>query len=153
MRGWHPRDRASSRDPSDEALGATRGRAPRHLNVDRTSTRCPGDPPKAGRQGNGAWQQGPRLRIRSGADKGETAGSVHSPPSTGRARRANDRRIALERQLEERKLIERAKGLLMQRLNLREEAAYQSLRRESRNQRCRLADLARSVVHIHGSAA
>ncbi len=52
----------------------------------------------------------------------------------------------LTRRLHERKVIERAKGLLMDRLNLTEDAAYRRLQRESRNQRRPLADLAASAI-------
>jgi response regulator NasT len=52
----------------------------------------------------------------------------------------------LEIQLRDRKLIERAKGVIMQRQHVTEEAAYRTLQRESRNQRRRMADLAQSVL-------
>ena len=73
--------------------------------------------------------------------------------------RARDLRAAQEhaddlaRQLEERKVIERAKGVLMERLQLTEEAAYRKMQRESRNQRRRLADLAASVLAAEGAIA
>ncbi len=48
--------------------------------------------------------------------------------------------------LETRKLVERAKGILMQRLGLSEEDAYELLRRRSRNSRRPLRDVARDVL-------
>ena len=52
----------------------------------------------------------------------------------------------LETALADRKVIERAKGLLMQRLNLTEEAAIQQLRRKARDTRTKLVDQARAVI-------
>ncbi len=52
----------------------------------------------------------------------------------------------LETRLRERKLIERAKGVIMERQQISEESAYRTLQRESRNQRRRMADLALSVL-------
>lgn len=48
--------------------------------------------------------------------------------------------------LETRKLVERAKGVLMQRLGLSEEDAYELLRRRSRNSRRPLREVARDVL-------
>lgn len=48
--------------------------------------------------------------------------------------------------LEERKLIERAKGILMKQRGLSEEAAYQALRRTAMNQKRKLVDVALGVV-------
>ena len=48
--------------------------------------------------------------------------------------------------LEERKLIERAKGILMQTKKLSESAAYALLRKTAMNEKRRIADIARSVV-------
>lgn len=50
--------------------------------------------------------------------------------------------------LEERKVIERAKGLLMARRNIDEEAAYQSLRKLAMDRGQKLADVARSVIDV-----
>ncbi|AUH51310.1 response regulator [Chromobacterium sp. ATCC 53434] len=52
----------------------------------------------------------------------------------------------LERQLEERKLIERAKGMLMRRRGLGEEEAYALLRRRAMNAGLRLAELSRQLI-------
>ncbi len=49
--------------------------------------------------------------------------------------------------LQERKLVERAKGLLMQQAALTEDEAYQSLRRMAMNQSRRIADVAAGLLH------
>jgi two-component system, response regulator PdtaR len=48
--------------------------------------------------------------------------------------------------LEDRKLIERAKGLLMQALEISEAEAFARIQRSARNRNLRLADVARAVV-------
>ena len=61
----------------------------------------------------------------------------------------NRLRDELERanqQLEERKVIERAKGILMKERSLNEAEAYAALRRAAMNENRRIADVARSVV-------
>jgi len=52
----------------------------------------------------------------------------------------------LRRTLEERKVIERAKGRLMERLNLTEDEAFRRLRRAAMNSRRPMADLARALL-------
>ena len=52
----------------------------------------------------------------------------------------------LKTALEERKLIERAKGLLMDRKGMGENEAMQRLKKQARNSRQRLADVARILV-------
>ena len=52
----------------------------------------------------------------------------------------------MRRRLEERKLVERAKGILQHRHNLTEEQAYLYLRRESRRLRRPMKDLADAVI-------
>jgi response regulator NasT len=52
--------------------------------------------------------------------------------------------------LEERKIVERAKGVIMSRLGLTEEQAYQRLRRESQNTRKPMAKIAQAVVEAEG---
>ncbi|GGE44516.1 two-component system response regulator [Agaricicola taiwanensis] len=49
-------------------------------------------------------------------------------------------------QLEERKIIERAKGILMKSRGLGEEEAYALMRQTAMNEKRRMADIARSVV-------
>jgi response regulator NasT len=51
-----------------------------------------------------------------------------------------------KQELEERKLIERAKGILMKERGLTEEAAYGLLRKAAMNENRRLAEVAQSVV-------
>jgi response regulator NasT len=48
--------------------------------------------------------------------------------------------------LEDRKTIERAKGLIMKQAGLDEEAAYQRLRKQARDRNQKLADVARAVL-------
>lgn len=55
-------------------------------------------------------------------------------------------------QLEERKIVERAKGLLQQRLGLTEEEAYQRLREESRRKRKPLREVADTVLTVESLA-
>lgn len=50
--------------------------------------------------------------------------------------------------LDERKLIERAKGILMQRQGLDEESAYRLLRKKAMNQNRRIADVAQAVLSL-----
>jgi response regulator NasT len=57
-----------------------------------------------------------------------------------------ERLAATERQLAERKTVERAKGLLMQRRGLSEEAAYRELRRLAMQTGRRLADVAETLL-------
>ena len=52
----------------------------------------------------------------------------------------------MKRLLEERKLIERAKGILQHRYNLTEEEAYLRIRNESRRLRRRMKDLAEAII-------
>lgn len=62
-------------------------------------------------------------------------------------------RLELERQAEslrqniaERKVVDRAKGILMQRLNLSEEEAYLRLKRQARSHRVKMATIAQRVI-------
>lgn len=55
---------------------------------------------------------------------------------------------AARRALDERKIIERAKGILMARFNLSEEDAYKRLRTASMEQNRRLAELAEALVSL-----
>ncbi len=52
----------------------------------------------------------------------------------------------LEESLEARKLIERAKGILMQRLGLNERDAYERLRQRARDKRTRMKDIAQAII-------
>ena len=52
----------------------------------------------------------------------------------------------LHRRLEERKVIERAKGLIMQRLGLSESDAMRRLQKQARDSRRPMVELAKSVI-------
>ena len=54
----------------------------------------------------------------------------------------------VRQQLEERKIIERAKGVLQQRFGLSEEEAYRRLRDESRRLRRSMRDVAEAVLLV-----
>jgi response regulator NasT len=56
----------------------------------------------------------------------------------------------VHRQLEDRKLIERAKGILMKERALSESDAYAVLRKAAMNENRRIADIARSIVATMG---
>ena len=53
---------------------------------------------------------------------------------------------ALHESLEARKIIERAKGILMQRLHISEHEAYERLRQRAREKRCKIKDIAQTVI-------
>jgi len=55
--------------------------------------------------------------------------------------------------LQERKIVERAKGIIMRRLGLSEEQAYQRLRKESQNTRKPMAKIAQAVIEAEGLLA
>ena len=52
--------------------------------------------------------------------------------------------------LETRKLVERAKGILMRRLNLTEEEAFRSLQRKSQNENKKLGEIAQAIITAEG---
>ncbi|NJN17858.1 MAG: response regulator [Oscillochloris sp.] len=52
----------------------------------------------------------------------------------------------LEEDLEARKVIERAKGILMQRLGLSERDAYERLRQRARDKRAKMKDIAQAII-------
>jgi uroporphyrinogen-III synthase len=54
--------------------------------------------------------------------------------------------LEMKRQLETRKLVERAKGILQQRQSLTEEEAYLRLRNESRRLRRPMRELAEAII-------
>jgi AmiR/NasT family two-component response regulator len=56
----------------------------------------------------------------------------------------------VRQQLEERKIVERAKGVLQQRFGLSEEEAYQRLRDESRRLRRSIRDVSDAVLLVEG---
>ncbi len=61
-------------------------------------------------------------------------------------RQLSDELQRAKQELEERKLIERAKGILMKERGLSEEAAYSLLRKAAMNENRRLAEVAQSVL-------
>jgi response regulator NasT len=56
----------------------------------------------------------------------------------------------LREALETRKLVERAKGILMRRLNLTEDEAFRRLQRRSQNENRKLGDIARAIIMADG---
>jgi GAF domain-containing protein len=62
-------------------------------------------------------------------------------------------RETLRRKLAERKLVERAKGILQRRRRLSEEEAYLMLRNNSRRRRIPMAELAREIIALSVPAA
>jgi response regulator NasT len=52
----------------------------------------------------------------------------------------------LQDSLEARKIIERAKGILMQRLSLNERDAYERLRQRARDKRIKMKDIAQAII-------
>ena len=56
----------------------------------------------------------------------------------------------LQKTLEDRKLIERAKGILMQRVGLNEGAAFKRLQKMSQDKNLKLADTARTIIDAEG---
>ena len=63
--------------------------------------------------------------------------------------RLESENFVLTTQLEVRKVVERAKGILQQDLRLSEEAAYQMLRRESQQRRKSMKDVAEAIILSH----
>jgi response regulator NasT len=61
-------------------------------------------------------------------------------------REAEQRRDEYYYQLEARKLIERAKGILMQRLALTEREAYERLRQRARDKRIKMSEIAQAII-------
>ncbi len=66
--------------------------------------------------------------------------------------RLEEEKLEMRRQLETRKLLERAKGILQHTCNLTEEEAYLKLRNESRRSRRSIQELAQAVILSHGLA-
>ncbi|MGH9680535.1 MAG: ANTAR domain-containing response regulator, partial [Candidatus Acidiferrales bacterium] len=56
----------------------------------------------------------------------------------------------MKRQLETRKLVERAKGILQRELQVSEEEAYLTLRRQSRKTRKTMKEVAQSIIREAG---
>ena len=58
--------------------------------------------------------------------------------------------LDLREALETRKLVERAKGILMRRLNLTEEEAFRRMQRQSQNENKKLSEIANAIVTADG---
>jgi response regulator NasT len=56
----------------------------------------------------------------------------------------------IEEKLADRKVIERAKGILMKTRNLSEDAAYSALRKQAMESNARLADVSRQLIAVAG---
>jgi response regulator NasT len=56
----------------------------------------------------------------------------------------------LEQTLADRKMIERAKGIIMQQWHITEAEAYRRLQKESQDKRCPMAELARNILRETG---
>ncbi|HJN17294.1 MAG TPA: response regulator [Armatimonadota bacterium] len=81
--------------------------------------------------------------------------AVHlAQEGTKRLVEAREDAVAARKQLDERKLIERAKGILMENKGLTEQDAYRNMQRRSQDERRRMADLAEELIRadelIHG---
>jgi len=59
--------------------------------------------------------------------------------------------INMQRALEDRKCIERAKGIIMHRQGVDEATAFRHLQQLARNHRLKMADVARSIILAHGA--
>ena len=71
---------------------------------------------------------------------------------TGALRQARQEAADLKQMLEDRKLIERAKGILMRRTACTEPEAYRILQRSSQDRSKRMVDIARTVLHSEPGA-
>jgi uroporphyrinogen-III synthase len=61
-----------------------------------------------------------------------------------------DEALQIKRQLETRKLVERAKGLLQRRYEWTEQQAYERLRNESRRLRKPIREIAEAILLVEG---
>ena len=90
---------------------------------------------------------------------GRFVGSAFDQPAlevahgVGRVLTAVLERDSLRQKLLERKLVERAKGILQQRRRLSEEQAYLLLRNNSRRRRLPMANLAKEIIETHAQAS
>ncbi len=76
----------------------------------------------------------------------QLGGAIEKARLAEENRRLQEETLEMKRQLELRKLVERAKGILQRQRNLTEEEAYLLLRNESRRQRRPMAELAQAIV-------
>ena len=63
--------------------------------------------------------------------------------------RAEEKVDALEKALKERKVIEQAKGLLMEKLKISEKEAYGRIRKQSMNKGVSVAEIARAIILLY----
>lgn len=85
--------------------------------------------------------------VPAGAESHEIRCAVASARyQAGRSRGLRKRVEELERKLEDRILIERAKGIIATRAQIGEEEALQRLRREARNQRRTMREIAQRLI-------
>lgn len=76
---------------------------------------------------------------------------AYATPSRSRARFVEERALreqlaSARSSLVERKLIERAKGLLVKRMGFDEQQAYDAMRKIAMRRNCRIAEVARAVL-------
>lgn len=76
----------------------------------------------------------------------QMGGAIGKAALAGENARLLEETQEMRRKLEERKLVERAKGLLQQRFSLSEEEAYLRLRNESRRLRRPMRELAEAII-------
>jgi AmiR/NasT family two-component response regulator len=80
------------------------------------------------------------------------AGAVQIALRAGRLLTALLERDSLAQKLLERKLVERAKGILQRHRQLSEEQAYLLLRNNSRRRRIPMVNLAKEIIDLHHRA-
>jgi hypothetical protein len=78
--------------------------------------------------------------------------AIEAAQRAGRLLTALFERDSLRQKLLERKLMERAKGILQERRAISEEEAYLLLRNNSRRRRLPMAELAREIIETHAQA-
>jgi GAF domain-containing protein len=86
------------------------------------------------------------LTIGRSEDRDFDAAAIDVAQRSARLLTAVIERDSLQQKLAERKLVERAKGILQRRRKLSEEQAYLMLRNTSRRRRTPMADLAREII-------
>jgi two-component system, response regulator PdtaR len=76
----------------------------------------------------------------------QMGGALARPRLEQKNARLQEETLLMKRQLETRKVVERAKGILQQRLRLSEEEAYLRMRNDSRRQRRPMRELAEEII-------
>jgi two-component system, response regulator PdtaR len=77
----------------------------------------------------------------------QMGGAIARARLEGENARLQEETLVMKRELETRKLVERAKGILQRERQLTEEEAYLHLRNESRRQRRPMRELAEAIIH------